>query len=44
MNFPVRKVRSQLPRGTFIRVPIEVRVKDTAGRRARARRTFRICG
>jgi hypothetical protein len=44
VNFPVRKIRSQLPRGTFIRVPIEVQVKDTAGKKARARRSFRICG
>jgi hypothetical protein len=44
VNFPVRKIRTQLPRGSFIRVPIEARVKDAAGKKARARRSFRICG
>jgi DNA-binding beta-propeller fold protein YncE len=44
VNFPVRKVRRQLPRGTAVRVLIEVRVSDTAGKRSRVRRSFRICG
>jgi hypothetical protein len=40
----VRKVRSQLPAGTSVRILIEVRVTDTSGKRARAKRSFRICG
>jgi sugar lactone lactonase YvrE len=44
VNFPVRKVRSQLPRGTSVRILIEVRVADTAGKKSRVRRSFRICG
>jgi hypothetical protein len=44
VNFPVRKVRSQLPAGTSVRILIEVRVTDTSGKRARAKRSFRICG
>jgi hypothetical protein len=44
VNFPVRKVRSQLPSGTSVRIQIEVRVADTAGKKSRVRRSFRICG
>jgi DNA-binding beta-propeller fold protein YncE len=44
VNFPVRKVRSQLPRGASVSILIEVRVADTAGKKSRVRRTFRICG
>jgi len=44
VNFPVRRVRSQLPRGTSARILIEVRVTDTAGKKARVKRSFRICG
>ncbi len=44
VNFPVRKVRSQLPPGTSVRILIDVRVTDTAGKKARAKRSFRICG
>jgi sugar lactone lactonase YvrE len=44
VNFPVRRVRSQLPPGTSVRILVEVRVKDTAGKRARVKRSFRICG
>jgi sugar lactone lactonase YvrE len=44
VKFPVRKVRSQIPRGLSVRVSIEVRVSDTSGKKARARRSFRICG
>lgn len=44
VNFPVRKVRSQLPRGTSVRILIDVRVTDTSGKKARAKRSFRICG
>jgi sugar lactone lactonase YvrE len=44
VNFPVRRVRSQLPRGTSVRILIEVRVTDTAGKKARVKRSFRICG
>jgi sugar lactone lactonase YvrE len=44
VNFPVRKVRSQLPGGTSVRILIEVRVTDTAGKKARVKRSFRICG
>jgi hypothetical protein len=40
----VRKVRSQLPRGTSVRILIEVRVTDAAGKKARIERGFRICG
>jgi len=43
VNFPVRKVRSQLPSGTFVRILIEARAIDTAGKRARVKRSFRIC-
>jgi hypothetical protein len=44
VNFPVRRVRSQLPPGTSVRILIEVRVTDTAGKKARVKRSFRICG
>jgi sugar lactone lactonase YvrE len=44
VNFPVRKVRSQLPRGVSVPILIEVRVADTAGKKSRVRRSFRICG
>jgi sugar lactone lactonase YvrE len=44
VKFPVRKVHNQLPRGLSVRVRIEVRAVDTAGKRARVRRSFRICG
>jgi sugar lactone lactonase YvrE len=44
VDFPVTRVRSQLPRGTSVRILIEVRVTDTAGKKARVRRSFKICG
>jgi hypothetical protein len=44
VNFPARRVSRQLPRGASVRVLIEVRVTDTAGKKARAKRSFRICG
>jgi hypothetical protein len=44
VKFPVRRVHRQLPRGLSVRVRIEVRVKDTSGKKARVRRSFRICG
>jgi streptogramin lyase len=44
VNFPARKVSRQLPLGTSVRVLIAVRVTDTAGKKSRAKRSFRICG
>ncbi|HEY1237593.1 MAG TPA: NHL repeat-containing protein [Solirubrobacterales bacterium] len=44
VRFPARKVHLQLPRGFSVKVRIEVRVVDTAGKKARVRRSFRICG
>jgi sugar lactone lactonase YvrE len=44
VNMPVRKIQRQLPRGTFIRVLIQVRVVDASGKKAKIRKSFRICG
>jgi hypothetical protein len=44
VKIPVRNVRSQLRRGTFLKVLIEVRVTDATGKKARVRRGFKICG
>jgi hypothetical protein len=43
VKIPVSSVRGQLPRGSSIRVLIEVRVTDACGKKGRARRAFRIC-
>jgi len=40
----VRKARGQLPPGASVSILIEVRVADTAGKKSRVRRSFRICG
>jgi hypothetical protein len=44
VKIPVRSVRSQLPRGASVKVLVEARVVDSTGKKARARRAFRICG
>jgi len=44
VKIPVSNVRRQLPRGASVRVLVEVRVADAAGKKARVRRAFRICG
>jgi len=44
VNMPVRKVQRQLPRGAFLPVLIQVKVVDGTGKKARASKSFRICG
>jgi len=44
VKIPVSNVRRQLPRGASVRVLIVVRVTDAAGKKAKVRRAFRICG
>jgi hypothetical protein len=44
VKIPVRNVRSQLPHGASLKVLVEVRVVDATGKKAKARRAFRICG
>jgi hypothetical protein len=44
VNMPVSKVERQLPRGSFLPVLIQVKVVDGSGKKARASRSFRICG
>jgi sugar lactone lactonase YvrE len=44
VNFPARRVSRQLPGGASVRVLIEARVTDTAGKKGRVKRSFRICG
>ena len=44
VNMPVAKVQRQLPRGSFLPVLIQVKVIDGTGKKARASKTFRICG
>ena len=44
VNMPVNKVQRQIPRGAFIPVLIQVKVVDGSGKKARASKSFRICG
>jgi sugar lactone lactonase YvrE len=44
VNIPVRKIQRQLPRGTFVRVLILVKVVDSSGKTGKVSKSFRICG
>jgi streptogramin lyase len=44
VNIPVRKIQRALPRGTFVRVLIQVKVVDSTGKKATISKSFRICG
>jgi hypothetical protein len=43
VNIPVRKVRRALTSGASVKVRIDAKVVDVAGKKADAKRTFRIC-
>ena len=44
VDIPVRKIRRQLPRGTSVRVLIQVKAVDGSGKKAKLSKSFRICG
>ncbi len=44
VRMPVRTVRRELPKGTKMKVTIEVKVRDDSGKKAHLRRAVKICG
>jgi hypothetical protein len=44
VRMPVMAVRRQLPKGTKVKVTIEVKVRDASGKKADLKKAFQICG
>jgi sugar lactone lactonase YvrE len=43
VNIPVRKIQRQIPRGTAVRILVQVKVVDASGKKGRASKSFRVC-
>jgi hypothetical protein len=44
VRMPVQTVRKQIPKGSRVKITVEVKVRDNTGVRSHLRRAFKICG